>query len=258
MLPFFFLWVLPVNLEKTNNLHELENSLKLLERAEKEFAAGNSQELVCRNLSLNSQELRELIDRLALPPNCWELLNASLLLNAVFPVFLAETIDGPVTQIGSGVVVSIGQELFVLTAAHVTDQALGEGVLLMPSLEGIVPMTGAFAYNPVPDYQSRLSDVGDMGYYHLSDSWRTKLHPDIKPLALSDLLLVDDLDTGDLFTYVGYPWRSTKKRGSIQETDRSTYTGYAMPPDIYKSLGYHRMVHVVIRMRLKKAYKFST
>ena len=57
MLPFFFLWVLPVNLEKTNNLHELENSLKLLERAEKEFAAGNSQELVCRNLSslANSQ-----------------------------------------------------------------------------------------------------------------------------------------------------------------------------------------------------------
>jgi len=237
-----------------DNRKNFESRLKLLARAEKELAAGNSGEAVCMMLSVEKEVLRSWADQMAQPPNYWESLNDSALLDAVFPIFAAETIAGSVNQIGSGVVVSIGEELFALTAAHVTDRALGDGVLFMPSKEGIVPMTGSLAYNPVSEHRPRLMDTGDMGYYHLSENWRTKLHPTIKPLSLGDLLLTDDLETGDLFTYVGYPWRLTKKRGGAQMTDRTTYTGHALSPDVYESLGLSRIVHVVIRMRLKKTY----
>jgi len=68
-----------------------------------------------------------------------------------------------------------------LTAAHVTDHAEGDGALFMSAVEGIEQMTGGLSSNPAPDHDSRSKDVGDMGYYHLSDDWRTKLHPASNP-----------------------------------------------------------------------------
>lgn len=235
-----------------DNRHNLELRLKLLAQAEKEFTAGNSVEVVYQKLPIEKEVLLSWMDQMAQPPNCWQSLNDSALLDAVFPIFASETVKGAVSQIGSGVVVSIGEECFALTAAHVTDHALGDGVLFMPSKEGIIPMTGGLAYTPVSEHRPRSADKGDIGYYHLSEEWRSKLHPKIKPVSLGDLLLTDDLATGDLFTCVGYPWRLTKKRRGVQVTDRTTYTGHALSPDVYENLGYSRIVHVVIRMRLKK------
>ncbi len=124
----------------------------------------------------------------------------------------------------------------------------------MPAAKGIEPMTGGLSFNPIPDHGSRSRDIGDMGYYHLSIDWRAKLHPTLKPLSLDDLLLTDELQTGDLFTFVGYPWRKTESRPGVQETERITYTGHASAPNIYEKLEYNRFVNVAIRMRRKKTY----
>ncbi len=171
-----------------------------------------------------------------------------------FPIFAAERPGAPLDHIGSGVVIEIGDALFALTAAHVTDHADDEGALFMPAAKGIEPMTGGLSFNPIPDHGSRSRDIGDMGYYHLSIDWRAKLHPTLKPLSLDDLLLTDELQTGDLFTFVGYPWRKTESRPGVQETERITYTGHASAPNIYEKLEYNRFVNVAIRMRRKKTY----
>lgn len=231
-----------------------EAILKTLDRAESLLADGHKIDDVCQQIGVDKDTLQSWADHLQLPTNFGEVLSSCHIQDAVFPVFAAGSQSEPLDHIGSGVVIKIGNELFVLTAAHVTDYAQGDGAIFMPAAEGIEQMTGGLSFNPVPVHGSRDDDIGDMGYYHLSDEWRTKLHPSIKPLSLNDLLLTDELETGDIFTYVGYPWRKTKSRGLTHETELFTYTGHASASDVYERLGYKRRVNIVVRMRLKRMY----
>lgn len=238
----------------TDTQKNFEAVLKTLAQAESLFADGHQIEEVSEQIGVDKDTLQGWADHLSLPQNPAEVLSSCHIHDAVFPIFAAESPSAPLEHIGSGVVIEIGDDLFALTAAHVTDHADGDGALFMPAAEGIEQMTGGLSFNPVPVHGSRAKDIGDMGYYHLSDDWRTKLHPAIKTLSLDDLLLTDELETGDLFTFVGYPWRKTKSRGGVHETDRTTYTGHASAPDIYEKLEYDRFVNVVIQMRRKKTY----
>lgn len=238
----------------TDTQTDFEAVLKVLAQAESLCADGCKNGEVCEQLGVDEDTLRAWLDHLSLPANPGDVLSSCHIPEAVFPIFAAERPNAPLEHIGSGVAVEIGDYLFALTAAHVTDHADGEGALFMPAAEGIEQMTGGLSFNPVPEHGSRAKDIGDMGYYHLSTDWRTKLHPAIKPLSLDDLLLTDQLETGDIFTFVGYPWRKTKSRRGVQETDRTSYTGHACAPDVYSKLEYNRFVNVVIRMRRRKTY----
>ena len=238
----------------TDTQKNLETTLKILAQAESLLADGCQIQDACRKIGVDEDTLKGWADHLSLPPNPADVLDSCQIPDAVFPIFAAGTSGAPLDHIGSGVLIEIGTELFALTAAHVTDHAGGEGGLFMPAAEGIEQMTGGLSFNPVAEHGSRAKDKGDMGYLHLSDDWRNKLHPGIKPLALNDLLLTDSIETGDIFTFVGYPWRKTKSRARVHETDRTTYTGHASAPDIYEKLEYNRFANVVIRMRRKKTY----
>lgn len=238
----------------TDTQKDFEAVLKTLGQAESLFADGHPIDDICEQIGIEKDTLQAWAGHLSLPRNYAEVLSSCHILDAVFPIFAAERPSAPLDHIGSGVVIKIGNDLFALTVAHVTDHAEGDGALFMPAAEGIEQMTGVLSFNPVPEHGSLAKDIGDMGYYHLSDDWLTKLHSAIKPLALDDLLLTDELETGDIFTFVGYPWRKTKSRGRFRETDRTTYTGHASAPDIYEKLEYNRFVNVVIRMRRKKTY----
>ena len=238
----------------TDTQKNFEAVLKTLAKADSLLADGRPIEDVCEEIEVDKDTLQAWADHLSLPQNPAAVLSSCHIHDAVFPIFTAERPSAPLDHIGSGVVIEVGDEIFALTAAHVTDHADGEGTLFMPAAEGIEQITGGLSFNPVPEHGSRAKDKGDMGYYHLTDDWRAKLHPSIKPLSLDDLLLTDELETGDIFTFVGYPWRKTKSRPGVQETDRTTYTGHASAPDIYEKLEYDRFVNVVIRMRRKKTY----
>lgn len=236
-----------------DDMNNMNRILGLLAQAEKELASGKAIDDVCAALLISEDELKMWSDQYVTPPNAVDSLDNSRLLDAVFPVFCMKDKNSPLEQIGSGVVVEIGDDLFMLTAAHVTDHG-EDGLLYMPVQDGIESISGGFSHNPVPSDSSRSEDNADMAYYHLTSEWRQKLHPSIKPVGVGDLLLTDDMETGNLFTYVGYPWRKTKHKADSFETDRTTYSGHALPRDVYKSLNYNRAVHVVIRMRLKKTY----
>ncbi len=73
---------------------------------------------------------------------------------------------------------------------------------------------------------------------------------DLQMLAsVDDLLLSDDLEDGDFFAFVGYPWRKPKRYAGKQESDQTTYTGHAIPREKYEKLGCKHNFHIVIRMR---------
>ncbi len=238
----------------TDTQKDFEAVLKTLAQAESLLADGHQMDDVCERIGVDKHTLQAWVHHLSLPQNPAQVLSSCHIPDAVFPIFAADRPNQPLDHVGSGVAIKISGDLFALTAAHVTDHADGDGALFMPATEGIEQMTGGLSFNPVPEHGPRARDRGDMAYYHLSEDWRIKLHPAIKPLSLDDLLLTDDLETGDLFTFVGYPWRKTQSRGRVRQTELTTYTGHASARDIYQKLEYNRFVNVVIRMRRKKTY----
>jgi hypothetical protein len=231
----------------------MEQIEKLLREVDKEFVKGHSVADICSHFGISESTLQTLVDHYSVPPNVGETLTNCRLLDAVFPVFYAANDESPLEQIGSGVLLQIGGEIFALTAAHVTDQ-LAMGTLFMPAVDGIKPIAGYHSYNPPPPGRSRDADKADMAYYRLGPELRKELHPLFKPASIADLAFSDDLNDGDLFTYAGYPWRKSRRREGIQESERVTFTGHVVLPDVYERLQYNHRVHIVARMRLKKMY----
>ncbi|QDU15833.1 hypothetical protein CA11_36610 [Gimesia maris] len=224
--------------------------MKSRPQAEKLLSNGHDLEYVYEKIGVDEDTLKNWADHLSLPSKPEEVFSSCTILKAVLPVFTEDFISSNLKHIGSGVLLRIGNELFVLTAAHVIDH----GTIFMPAVDEIEQITGGFSFNPIPEHGSRAKDPIDIGYIHLSNDWLRKLHPEIKPLSVDDLLLIDELETGDIFTFVGYPWRKTKSSASLHKTDLTTFTGHASASDIYNKLSYNRVTNVLIRMRRKKTY----
>jgi hypothetical protein len=228
---------------------------KILDRAEAAMQEGKSREQVCELLGISDEQFVTWGNKYILPPasTAKHLGNCSLL-DAICPVFHLQGDNfNSMQQVGSGVLVRIADETFLLTAAHVLDHQ-ANGHLFIPGSDGITSLYGYHAYTKPPGMTSREDDKGDIGYYKLPPPLREGLDPMLKPVGMDDLLLTDYLEDGDLFTFAGYPWRKSKKVKGKQSTEMTTYSGHAVTETEYKSLGYSRFVHIAIRLRLKKTF----
>lgn len=232
---------------------ELEVALKKLAKANKLLSAGSKINEVCDQIQVDELTLKNWADLLSMPSSCGGILSNCHLLRSVVPIFSA-TPNTQIQHIGSGVLVKIGDELFVLTAAHVIDDGGPQYDLYMPAAEGIEQVTGNFCLSRASSGVSQVEVKSDIGYCRLSRNWNDKLHSSIQPLGVDDLLLTDDIETGNIFTFVGYPWRKTKSGYGKHETEMVTYSGHALSTDVYDKLGYSKAANILIRMRLRKTY----
>ncbi|MGE0533455.1 MAG: hypothetical protein AB7O68_00670 [Pirellulales bacterium] len=226
---------------------------RILRKVDRECADGRTLSAVCADRGLDTGLVRQWLDRYCAAPNMGETLSESPLLKAVFPIFLAPDDDDPSQQIGSGVLLAIGEEVFALTAAHVTD-ASNKGTLLMPASDAITAIIGHFSHNPSFANSMRAADKIDMAYFRLDRELSSRLHPSFRPATVDNLQLTDNLETGDFFTFAGFPWRKTKASPNTQESDLTTFTGHTLSADDYAKLGYDRSLHVVVRVRRKKTF----
>jgi hypothetical protein len=171
---------------------------------------------------------------------------------SVCPIFVERSQPGVVEQIGSGVLVEIHGELFLLTAAHVTDyEDLGR--MLVPGTQGLIAPHGYFAHLAVAAGGKRLNDKIDIAYYRLDQEILNDLYPKFKPLEREDVALFDSLTEGDIYTFSGYPHRKARLRGDRIETEIFSYTGCAVDDETYQKLGYDPRIHIVIRFERKRA-----
>ena len=231
----------------------MEEVLPQLERLTKLLLKGDSLADACARIGIDENIATTWLEQYATPPNAPDALSDSPVLDSVCPVFRTNKDFFNMSHIGSGVLVDLGNESFLLTAAHVTDQRL-DGILHIPTCAGIEPIRGFFA-DFVPFLsKTRDGDKGDTSYYRLDRQFRETLHSSLRPLSITDLDLDDQLHDGDLFTFVGFPWRKTKDKQETQETDRTSYTGHAVSEGVYELLGHSRTLHVAIQMRLKNAF----
>ena len=176
------------------------------------------------------------------------------LYKAVCPIFLDHNDRTKTEQIGSGVLLQIATEKFLLTAAHVTDLQK-EGALLIPGKDGLTQIYGNLAHLAVPRGFKRIDDKMDIAYYRLPRDLAGNLHPDLVPLTRDHLFLSDNMLEGDVYTFVGYPWRKSRALGAKATMELFTYTGRAAPKKKYEMLGYNNHLHVLIKFDRKKCIR---
>lgn len=175
------------------------------------------------------------------------------LLDCVWPVFCVAHESDRMEQVGSGVLLRISDEVFLLTAAHVADER-GSGNLFLPGRGEIVPVSGHFAHILVPKGGKRADDKIDVAYFRLSEDLRTNLDPSLRVLIRDDVLLHDQLFEGDCYTFAGYPGTKSRLRHDGIATEPFTYTGGAASEGDYERLGYSPTEHIVMRFSRKGAF----
>jgi hypothetical protein len=175
------------------------------------------------------------------------------LLDTACPIFFEPRGLGQMQQVGSGILLQIKSEIFLLTAAHVTD-TLQDGTLHIPGKQRITPVSGMFAHIPVPRMASRSDDTADIAYFRLSKELREKLHPSLPIMTRDDIFILDQTLEGDLYTFAGFPWRKSFSECGNVITEAFTFTGGAVSDKTYQALGYSPAVHIVIRFRRKKSF----
>ena len=144
--------------------------------------------------------------------------------DAVIPLFLANDPDD-VCLVGSGVLVLLEAEYFLLTAAHVTDHLDGHHFLFIPGEDRIIQVEGGFAQLGRAAERDEKASSLDVAYYHLERSFVKRLSNCYHPIAKSGIGMLDQALNGDLYSLAGYPTatsivESRFMRGRILRNDR--------------------------------------
>ena len=171
--------------------------------------------------------------------------------NSICPIFL-ERNENVVEQVGSGVLVTISEAIFLLTAAHVVDWS-EQGALCIPSNAGIVPIEGSVASLETPKGVTRSKDKIDLAYYKLSKSLAASLHQSLYLLERSDLWLTDNTLDDDVYTFSGFPVSKSRSKEETVSTELFSYSGHAAIDEKYENLGYDKDTNIVINYRLRKS-----
>ncbi len=171
--------------------------------------------------------------------------------DSICPIFFERNED-IVEQVGSGVLVRISDEIFLLTAAHVVDWS-ERGALCIPSNAGIVPIEGFVVSVETPKGVTRSKDKIDLAYYKLSKSLAASLHQSLHPLERSNLWLTDNTLNDDIYTFSGFPISKSRSKEKTVSTELFSYSGHAAIDEKYENLGYDKDTNIVINYRLKKA-----
>lgn len=233
-----------------DNAREMDRVLKILARAERLCESGLHLDSALKKIGVSRKLFEAYCNRFAPPVNGGETLTASPITKSVVPIF-HENAASELEQVGSGVILRIEDELFVLSAAHVFDRREGSA-LFMPAESHVAQMTGTTMHSPPENGDARKNDRFDLAYMRLDSSWHHQLHEDTTPVELEDCDFRDEAYTGNLYSFCGYPWRKTKRKGHRFEGDLTTFTGHLLPRDVFRSLGYSRSFHVLIRLRRKR------
>jgi hypothetical protein len=232
---------------------KLDDLLEALRRADREVGKGRPIADCAAQLRLTEKEFCDLISFFSLPTNCGKILSSCELTKCIFPICERKGGSDALHQIATGLLVEMGGEFFVLTAAHVVSRNNGSG-LFMPGLDGrMITIRGSIRYT-IPDAQPGKVDRLDFAYVHLDRQFRCQIHPSFIPARLNQLATADDTAIGELYTFAGYPWRKSASRNGTISTDLFTFSGYVASDEKYEALGYNRKQHIVVRFRRRRTY----
>jgi hypothetical protein len=172
---------------------------------------------------------------------------------ATLPIVLRRSDAEKSEQIGSGVVIKISGQTFLLTAAHVADFK-SDGLLMIPGREEFFSPSGIYTTMNMPVSGSREDDKFDVAYICLDNNSASGLHSSCKILEHEDLYLGEDSPRRYFYTFIGFPWRKTKVKDGEIATDLTSMTSTEIHESEYAALGLNRSQHLVIQFNRKRTF----
>jgi hypothetical protein len=178
--------------------------------------------------------------------------------DSLVPIFLETEIPKRVTQIGTAVYRELWNMPFLFTAAHITDE-LKNGVLLVPTKEGMLPIDGYVAYIDLPPEFNRREDNIDIAYFRLSSEFATLLSHQFKPLPSGRCEIIRSAKELTVCSASGFPASKGKKnREGVFSSEIFSFRGVIANRDVYEDLGMSSNETIIIRFHKKRAVHFGT
>ena len=179
-------------------------------------------------------------------------------LSAVRPIYVVPRGQDAPIAIGSSTLLKVNDASFLLTAAHVADEAKEGALLVGGSVErSLVRLEGQFFSTTAPA-GVREKDHYDFSFLRLSTEQVAALGSDVRFIAHTDVSQNRGTLPGRRFLMLGYPVSKNKK--SVSRPKRaikpalSSYQGFHLEaPDLLKKLGLSGVDHLTIKHEARSA-----
>lgn len=135
----------------------------------------------------------------------------SVLWEELCPIYVE--LDNKMEKIATGVFINIFNNIFLLTAAHVIDQAKNlKKEISIPPKYGLQNIAGTLYHRYLEDGEYRNDDMIDFSYYKLDSRMIQILHEDFNPLTENMIEISDDF-TFDFDKSINYiPLKDMRKK----------------------------------------------
>jgi hypothetical protein len=156
--------------------------------------------------------------------------------------------------VGSGVLLQVGGESFLASAAHVFDENRRQDDptnIEIPGRQQLIPLPGQVMTTPLPPSGRRADDPIDVAVVHLSADLVAELAY-FKFVDMSEVDPSDRPNTHTLYTFAGYP--SSKHEGprdGVLTIEPVRYTSGPLFPEKYPS-GFQLETHAGIDFNAKR------
>jgi len=149
---------------------------------------------------------------------------------------------------GSGTLVSIGDRYFLITAAHVLDEAATE-VLYLPSQAELVELRGPASKTNAPAQGGRLEDKVDSSFVLIDSENAAKLKQLFRFLPMDLVDNSDSIAPGKVYRFCGFAWKFQQTNHVAQNLKSQRYTFLSDPliGTRYAKWGFAEAFHIVAR-----------
>src|ERR1017187_4565235 len=169
------------------------------------------------------------------------------LLNAICPLWSLDERDWP-EFIGSSTLLRFGDAHFLITCAHVMDNArqrevffIGNGTLVRLSGRGRIT-------NPPPG-GTRETDRGDSSFLHLTKETAQAMQDSYHFATAYEMAVGQAAATSTNYTFIGYPENLARPRGrGVLRPEERSLTAGAMTDADFSILNLSPLTHVGVRL----------
>lgn len=154
--------------------------------------------------------------------------------------------------IGTGVHFRLGNESFLLTAAHVVTELHGAH-LCLPMIGGIRPVTAHFGSVSGGSLPAEAAATLDVATIRIVDDQGSSLESYYRPIAREYVDVSGSLVPGERCAVLGYPATRAKHSPRGLYSELHSYVGIAATQDTYAKLGFDERISLIVEYRLKLA-----
>lgn len=171
--------------------------------------------------------------------------------NTVVPI-VGESSNGQPYPVGSGVLLEFGNARWLVSAAHVLDEA-DHNTIYIPGKSGPIPLEGDFMKSKAPD-AGRYDDLIDLGFLNM-DKIGASISNDYKFLPEWMISVDHATESGRNYLFLGFPHKAVKVRKDQRKirSQPHSYEAKGVELERYSSMGLDPKIHIAISFDAKRA-----